>query len=333
MSRAAALLTLALAGRAAAAGIDVPPRGTLTLPSGPTTGPLRLHGGARIRAAPGAVLSAPDGKVVVASEGEENEIVGLSVRARGEQSGIQLRGGSLALREVRVAAERGSAILVSEGRLSARGIAIDGGDYGVLAYRGEVDLEGGSIERVRRAGVALVRTTGRIARMRLVGPFGDAALSALASPKLSLERNEIAAAGSIGIKILSSTATLAHDRVAGAKADARGLEGDGLYLFQSEVSSSGDRIEGSGGNGVVVLGGRAAIRDCVIERSGDAAAWVDERGRLSLTRCAVRGAALGLHVEPGSEGTAPGTTFRELREVPPEPRTGRNQSPPAPVER
>ncbi|MHB1846517.1 MAG: right-handed parallel beta-helix repeat-containing protein, partial [Deltaproteobacteria bacterium] len=134
-------------------------------------------------------------------------------------------------------------------------------------------------------------------------------------PRVELTGNRVSVAGAMGIKILGSHATLSNDRVSGARADPRGLEGDGLYLFDSVVVARGERIEGSGGDGVAVLGGRASLSGCAILSSADAAAFVDEHGSLTLNGCHLRGASLGLHVEPGSRGSAPGTEFQDIRGV------------------
>ncbi|MHB1844731.1 MAG: right-handed parallel beta-helix repeat-containing protein, partial [Deltaproteobacteria bacterium] len=217
-----AAAALVWASAAPPPGLDVPAGATVTLPRGRTVGPIRLHDGARLVGSSGSELSSDLPGPLVEATGTVH-LAHLTLQARAGQMGVRARGGALWLTDVRIlGAGEGPAVLVAGGRARIAGSRFEGFDEGLLAREARVAVQNSDFERLRRGGIALIRSTGTLSHNRLVGPFDDAALSALGCPRVELTGNRVSVAGAMGIKILGSHATLSNDRVSGARADPRG---------------------------------------------------------------------------------------------------------------
>ena len=281
----------------------------------------------------GLTVEGPDGGIAIAAE----RCRGLAlreVRILGGRRGLEAHGGSLSWRgggasgsvefgvwsqDARIALaaldlqpRAGTGLFVAGGDARVVGVSFAGGDYGVLLQRTVLDLRASRFGASRLAGLAIVRSRGRVLGCRFVGPYGEAAITAIAAEPLRLTRNVVSAAGAMGVKLVNSVGALEGNVIAGARTDAHGLEGDGLYLFESRVVSHGDKLSDLGGNGVVVLGGSARLHGCRIEGVGDAAAFVDEGGRLELAGCTIERARLALFVDPSAWAQERGCHLSEI---------------------
>ncbi len=195
---------------------------------------------------------------------------------------------------------RSAAVYVAGGEARAGACDFSGGEYGALAFRARIEISASRFHGLFRAGVAATRSRCRLDHDRFEGPFTDAAVSAIGAPAVELRGCRVTSAGAVGVKLVNSTATLSGDAIEGARSDAAGREGDGLYAFDSQVSSAGDRLIGEGGTGVTILGGKATVRGCRIERTGQEAAYVGEKGTLVLIGCAISQAPAGPMAGPGA---------------------------------
>ncbi|MHB8416885.1 MAG: NosD domain-containing protein [Myxococcales bacterium] len=306
----AALFALAVAalvaGRDGSWAASLPP-GDVRLPAGVYRGPWRIGKGVHLLALAGAVLEGGD--PVLSITGDDVAVSGLAVHATGV--GISARGvRGLTLSDVSVSGgQQGIYLAEAEARI-VRGTLV-GSDYGILAWQTRIEAAGGRVAHVHRAGIALVRSSGAVHGCSFEGPFFEAAISVLGAARIELRRNRIRRAGAIGLKLLNSEGELSENDVAGARSDARGLEGDDVYLFDSRVRSRGDVLDDAEATGLTVLGGRAKVSGCRILRTGQAA-YVGEKGQLFLTGCTIDRAAVGLVVEPDSSGTAEDTKFLHI---------------------
>jgi hypothetical protein len=235
----------------------------------------------------------------------------------------------LRLRAVRLRDNRGPAVYVADTQAELFRCSLATSEYGVLGIRSQVDLTENEFLKDRRAGIGLSLSSGHLSQNHFSGPFFEAAITLLSSQSLRIERNRIEQAGSAGIKLLGSTASLEDNLVSGARS-TRGLEGTGLYLHASTVHSRGDILRDNDGTALVVIGGAVTLQDCRIERSGEAAASVASRGVLVLSHCVVREGSTDVDVEPDSTLKVEETRFERTgldaggeQRAPPAPASGR----------
>ncbi len=280
---------------------------------------LRLSGGDRVerlelRAAPGGVgVAAQDAGGVELDDLEINggargaRIQGGSLRWRGgvieRQSayGIWLQGCQAALEHLTVRHQLGPAIFAGHVDLVLRESELADAEYGLLSEAGRAAIAKLGLERISRAGFGLVHTDAQIGESRLEGPFSEAALSINDARSLELSGLTIRRAGTAGIKLLGSRARLRGNLIEGTRTDADGLEGDGLYAYNSEVDSEGDALLDDAGAAISISGGRARIAHCRIEKAGRAAAAVAAHGELTLRDCALGEGSRDLIAESGSK--------------------------------
>lgn len=268
--------------------------------------------GLAIRAAPGAIgIEATDcprltlSDVRISGGARGLEVHGGDVSWSGgsvegtNEYGVWAKSSHLRLRAVRLHDNHGPAVYLADTQAELFRCSLASSEYGVLGIRSQVDLTENEFLKARRAGIGLSLSSGRLSQNHFSGPFYEAAVSILSAKSLRIDRNRIEDAGSAGIKLLSSTATLEDNLVAGAKS-TRELEGTGLYLFSSTVQSSGDILRDNDGTSLVVTGGSATLQNCSIERSGEAAGAVASRGVLVLSHCVVRDGSIDIDVEPNS---------------------------------
>ncbi len=328
---------------------------------------LRAEPGASVEATAGATVTvegdgvtlegltvrAPPGGVALAATGVRGLVLravrivggkrGLSlVRTRlawrsgaatgGEEYGLWAQDSRVSVDGVDFEGAGGTAVYAAGGRAAVTRCDFAHSEYGLMAYGSSVDIRDCRFHGIRRAGAALVRSAARLWRARFEGPFYEAAVSVVGSPRFQMRRSRVDAAGAAGVKLLNSTAVLRGDRIAGAQVDSKGLEGDGLYLFDSEVDSVGDRLLDDG-TGIELLGGRATVRACRIERSSEVAVDVGEKGSLALLGCVLADAPEGVAAEQGSAPRLSGTRFLRIGRRPPARAAHGMNFPPAGVEK
>ena len=282
--------------------------GDVRLPAGHYRGPWTLARGVHLTADPGSVLEGGD--PVVAVTGDDVVIRGLAIHATGVGVSIR-RARGFVLEHASVSGGTQSIYFAeAEGRVADT--ALSRSDYGVLTWKARVELKNVHAAGIRRAGAGLVRSRGLVEGCVFTGPFQEAAVSVVGSPSVVLRRNRVRDAGAIGLKLVSSTGELAGNRVAGARSDPRGLEGDDVYLFDSTVHSSGDELADATGDGLTVLGGRAHVAGCRISGVSQAAVYVGEQAHAEIQRCSIDRAGAGLVVEPGAAGLAKDTQFLHM---------------------
>jgi hypothetical protein len=277
-----------LAVRVAAGAIGIEASGSVGL----TLRDVRVTGGARGLAARGGDVSWSGGSV----EGTTDY-------------GVWATESHLSLRSVRLRDNRGAAVYLADTQAELFRCGLSTSEYGVLGTRSQVDITESDFVKLWRAGIGLTRSSGRLLQNHFSGPFVESAVSILAAPSFRMERNRIEQTGSVGIKFLSSTASLEANTVSGARADKSGLEGNGLYLYTSHVRSRGDVLLDNDGTSVTVIGGVASLVDCRIEHSGQTVAYVASRGVLVLSHCHGRGNSTDLVVEPDSTLTSDDSHF------------------------
>ncbi len=225
------------------------PNSEVELPAGAYAGPWTLAPGVRLSAGPGAVLkgSARNGSPAGATLTllGDARIEGLTIEVTPGGYGVRVGPGKVELTRVHLTARQPSkaAIYVAHGAVVIAGGQIDGpSDYGVLAEEAQrVTLSDTSI-RSSRAGVATVSTPTIVEGCTVVGPFSEAALTLIHSAEARLARNLLSDVKTMGVKLLTTTATLSRNRVTGALADSQGLEGNSLYAEDSTVTLAADQL-------------------------------------------------------------------------------------------
>ncbi len=230
--------------------------------------------------------------------------------------GVWAKGARLSLRAVKLVDIEGPALYLTDTQAEVFRCGFASSEYGILALRSQVEIGESNFAKLRRVGIALTRSSGRLARNRFSGPFFESAISVLAAPSLRVEGNRIEHAGSAGIKLLDTTASLEDNVMSGARSDTGGLEGNGLYLFASHVDSHGDTLRDNDGTGITVIGGVATLTKCQVEGAGQAAGDVASHGVLVLSHCDVRGGSTEVVVEAGSVLKTDDTRFEGAAGMP-----------------
>ncbi len=219
---------------------------------------------------------------------------------RSSKYGLWLQGLKVTLSRLVLQHHAGPALYLGHAAATLRDLQISDSEYGLLTFESELELVHSQLRDLQRAGVALNLTSGELRDNDFDGPFGEAALAISSARAMVLRNNHLVHAGSIGIKVIHSTVTLANNQISGARSDNGGLEGDGLYSNNSQLESNNDRLSDNGGASVSIMGGKASLKGCRIEGSGQAAAAVSGRGELSLSGCTILDGSVELMVSPGS---------------------------------
>ncbi len=224
---------------------------------------------------------------------------GVVERQRGY--GIWLQGCRASLEQLIVRHQEGPAIFSGHVELTLRESALADAEYGLLTEGGRLTLSHLEMERIARAGIALVHADAQISESRLEGPFGESALSINNAQALEIRGLRIRRTGSAGIKLIGCRAKLSGNTIEGARSDAQGIEGDGIFSYNSELESDGDVLLDDGGTAIAVFGGHAHVSRCRIEKAGQAAATVAATGELRLSGCAIGEGSHARQVERGSK--------------------------------
>lgn len=219
---------------------------------------------------------------------------------RSSKYGLWLQGLKVTLSRLSLQHHRGPALYLGHVAATLRDLLITDSEYGLLTFESELKMFHSQFRNLQRAGVGLNLTSGELSDNEFDGPFGEAALAISSARAMVLRNNHLVHSGSIGIKVIHSTVTLANNQISGARSDSGGLEGDGLYSNNSQLDSSNDRLTDNSGASVSIMGGKASFKDCRIEGSGQAAAAVSGHGELSLSGCTITNGSAELMVSPGS---------------------------------
>jgi nitrous oxidase accessory protein NosD len=308
------------------------PNTEVELPAGAYAGPWTLAPGVHLTAGPGAVLKG------AARNGSETgatltllgdaRIEGLTIEVTPSGYGVRVGSGKVELTRVHLTARQPSkaAVYVAHGAVVLAGAQIDGpSDYGVLAEGAQrVTLSDTSI-RGSRAGIATVSSPTIVEGCTLVGPFSEAAITLIHSAEARLARNLLSAVKTMGIKLLTTTATLSRNRVTGARADSQGLEGNSLYAADSTVTLAADQLgdpdTSTRGPVVLLLHSKVRFEGVRVQGSLQSLVYVAGGSVLAASNSQLEGAPVGLAVESGSKATEAGLQFarvtRHLMQLPP----------------
>ncbi len=302
--------------RDAAWARSLPEGAQVLLPAGRYIGPWRFQHQVSVKAAPGAILSPgaePDPGLATLTLQAGGRIEGLTIEATIKGYALRVEGGTAVLAGLHLGGRGESALYVVRSKVTVSDCEFQGNDYGLLTEGPSmVAISGSRFRQNQRAGVAAVNTVITVADSMFTGPFYEAALTIIHSDSATLSGNQITAAGAAGIKLLTTKAVLTGGEVRGAQSDAKGLEGDGLYAFQSKVESEGLRIEDTHGTGVWVSGGHVSLAHCEIAQSSEAAASVGGNGTLTLSKCHVVDSPVGVFVDPDGTANTEGSKFERV---------------------
>jgi hypothetical protein len=295
---------------------SLPEGAQVLLPAGRYTGPWRFQHQVSVKAEPGAILSPSaelDPGLATLTLQDGGRIEGLTIEATTKGYALRVEGGTAVLARLHLGGRGQAALYIVRSKVTVSDCEFQGNDYGLLAEGpSTVAVSGSRFGENHRAGVGAVNTAITVADSMFTGPFYEAALTIIHSDSATLSGNQITAAGAAGIKLLTSKAVLTGGKVQGARSDANGLEGDGLYSFQSRVESEGLRIGDTHGTGVWVSGGHVALAHCEIAQSSEAAASVGGNGTLTLSKCHVVDSPVGVFVDPDGTANTEGSQFEHV---------------------
>jgi nitrous oxidase accessory protein NosD len=323
LSSTACLWALVLVGapgqvtRDAAWARSLPDGTEVYLPAGHYVGPWSFEHRVQLRADPGATLSpgaSPDARRTTLTLHAGGKVEGLTVQATPKGYAVRIdHSPQVVLSGLHLGGVGEAGLYLAASDVKVSDCDFEGNDYGVLT-EGPSTLEvvGSRFKGNRRTGLALVGTSAVIERNEFEGPFLEAAVLGVRGDSLKLRGNQVAAAGSIGLKFLSSKVALDGDRVRGARSDKDGLEGNGLYAYRSTVEGANVQIDDTRGTAVSVVGGRVALRNCTIAHSSEAAAYVSSGGALLLAGCTLSDTPVGVFVEPDATADTRSTRFERV---------------------
>lgn len=280
------------------------PGDTLRLGPGVHRGALGRGAGLRVAGAGAGVtvLLVPQGEDGLVADGAV-ALSGLTIVAGPRRSALKVLGGAATLDGV--ALEGGSCgAFVDEGRLSGRDVWL-GGDYGLLARRGDVALRDVTA-RGRLAGVALLGGTLELTRAAVTGPSQEAGVS-VAAGRATLAEVVVRDPGPSGIAVSGGELTARDLAVAGPRSEG-GL-GDCLQVRRATVRLEASALVACGGAAVEASRATLAL-DGVDAGGGEAGCLVladHSRADLAATLCTRRGP--GLVAAEGSTVRAFGARF------------------------
>jgi hypothetical protein len=295
-----ALLALALS-----AAIDVPagasvaealtrarPGDVVVLGAGAHAASLGRLSGAALRGAGAGVtvVTAPEGEPGAVAAGALS-LEGLTLRAGPRQCALVVDGGEVTARDVALAGGECGA-RVSRGQLSGERVDLAGGRHAVVVEGGSASLAGGSL-RGEVAGLLVRGGSATLSHAAIAGAARDASV-VVTGGEVALADVAIAARGAAGI-------VLSGGRLAGRGVTVRGgaaRHGEGgaacVEALGGDLALAGSELARCGGPGVIAAGARlrldgvdvnAGTFDCVALDAG-------ARAELQGVRCETRGAGL-----------------------------------------
>jgi len=282
------------------------------LSPGHYVGPWRFTHRVRVRASAGATLSPGDAEdpghaTLILERG--GQVEGLAIEAPAKGYALRVERSTATFARLHLTGNGEAGLYFVGSKVRASECDFEGNAYGVLGEGpSTLDLGSSRFHGNVRAGVAVVSTATTLKDNQLVGPFYEAAVTAIHCDPVKLSGNRTTAAGAVGLKFIASKAVLSGGSVEGARSDAQGLEGNGLYAYHSTIDAAGLHIDATKGVGVSVIGGSVSLRHCEIRHSTEAAASVSSGGTLTLSDTLVADAPVGVFVEP--DGVAETSTAR-----------------------
>lgn len=220
---------------------------------GRARGPLRVEGaGAEL-----TLVDAPEGEDGLVVDGGAVALSGLAIRGgAGGRAAVKVFGGALALREV--ALQGGVALVVQGGRVDGREVDLAGFQYGLLAQRGAVALEGGHA-RGGHAGVALLSGELTLRRYAVTGPATEAGVTVSGGTAL-LEAVVIRAPGPSGVAVTGSGRVTAAALVVAGAEEHGGALGGCLQGRKGSLAVEGGALSRCAGAALEVSGTEVELR-------------------------------------------------------------------------
>jgi hypothetical protein len=278
------------------------PEGTsVVLPAGHYVGPWRFTHHVQLKAEPGAILvpgiTTDPGHATLTLE-SGGQVEGLTIEAPTKGYAMRVERSAATMRKLRLLGSGEAGLYFVGGALDVSDCDFEGNQYGVLSQGpSSLVLEESRFKGIYRAGVALVSTTATIKNNVFTGPFYEAAVTIIHGEQVKLSGTKVTAAGEIGLKFVGSSAAIDSAMVEGVRQDAHGLEGNGLYSYQSTLDVSGLRVDDTQGVGVSVSGGRVTLNHCELHRCSVAAVYVGGGGHLRLVDTLLADSPVGIFVE------------------------------------
>jgi hypothetical protein len=290
----------------------LPEGSSVVLPAGHYVGPWRFTHRIRLTAEPGAMLvpgpgDDPGHATLTLEQGGQLE--GLAVEAPAKGYAVRVERSSATLKKLHLTGGGVAGLYFVGSKLEVSGSEFEGNQYGVLSEGpSSLELQKSRFHGVYRAGVALVGTSATFMDNAFVGPFFEAAVTAIHCDPVRLSGTRVTAAGEIGLKFVTSKAVIEEARVEGVRSDKNGLEGNALYSFQSTLDVSGLWVDDTQGVGVSVSGGHVTLRHSELHRCSEVAVNVGGGGSLRMSDSLITDSPTGILVD--SDGTSDTTDNR-----------------------
>ena len=120
----------------------------------------------------------------------------------------------------------------------------------MVGFRGaRLEVDGAQILDHRIAAIAFTSSSGAVRRSILLRGGSDAAIAISDSRGVTLEENQIADPGHVGIHITRSVVRLRGNEVRGARLDRHRDFGDGIFAADAELVLEGNVLRGNAGSG------------------------------------------------------------------------------------
>lgn len=187
----------------------------------------------------------------------------------------------------------GPALFTAESTLAGKSLVVRGGEHGLLARRGSLDLEDVRVEGAHYSAIALVGMRTVLRRVRITGPFADGAVVSTDSTLLQVDDLEVARAGALGIMVVRTPMKLSRVTVSGATSDADGDFGHGVVVGEGDASISELRVVEGEGAALYVTGATDVELRGGSAKSVGAGFVALNRARLRVHGFTLQGAILG----------------------------------------
>ena len=209
-------------------------------------------------------------------------LTGRELFVHGAVTGLQAAGAKVTLRAARFEDLRGTCIFGARGTLALTGLEVSGCEAGIEVREGEqVELRDAEIARCIR--VAISSTEAKIVGRDLLvqGPSRDGAVM-ISGGSLSLVDTRFHNPGPTGIAARLAKVHLQGLTVEGARMDRDGDFGDGLFLYDSELSGQGLLARSCEGAAIEAQLGKGRIAELEVERAGQAALVLEHGATLDV---------------------------------------------------
>ncbi|XXF79505.1 hypothetical protein P2318_07050 [Myxococcaceae bacterium GXIMD 01537] len=218
------------------------------------------------------------------------EVLLEDVRFQGPVTAVRQEGGRTHLTRVSVEGGRGPAVWVVEGAVRLESVAVTGHEFGLATHGAEVEARDFTSVRAERAGLALVRTRGRLEGIvvRDSGRFGGLQL---VDSEVSLTGFRVDGADAYGLHASRGRLT-ARDGVLTRLRSSEGVFGDGLHLRGVIAEVEGLTVRGAPGAGVLAAqGAEVRLRDVSLSGCQQAGVVVETLASVRADGVEVSGSA------------------------------------------